>query len=446
MRSLNPQSTIHNPQSAIAIDVICRFGPNEGEANAILNLQSGSDNPQSTIRNPQLSVRPLLKWAGGKRQLLPVFRRFYPREFGAYFEPFVGSGAVFFDLHAARALDGRRVVLTDSNRDLVGCYRTVRDDPAGVVAALERLARGHATEGERHYYAVRDQFNDQRRQLPARTMAYTPALAAMLIYLNRTGFNGLFRLNGDGRFNVPVGPLHAPADCRSRSHLRHLAHPLAAGRLDRAGGVRRRAEESATSRLSLFRPAVRAAVGDGAVHRVYRVGILACRPRAAARCRGDVGRSRVPRDGEQLERPGRRQPVRGRPDNRGRGIAALPAAGAPCDQLAIRRPRRDNRAPADQSRAPSLTAVRRTSTGLADHGSHTDQTCHRSRGHSRISSVTELGGQTRISYGRVTRPSKPDPLRRGTKLLGVALASQAWVAWTLKTQPHPGVAAALAFY
>jgi DNA adenine methylase len=210
VESLNPQSTIHNPQSAIAIDAICRFGPNEGEANAILNLQSGSVNPQSTIRNPQLSVRPLLKWAGGKRQLLPAFRRFYPREFGAYFEPFVGSGAVFFDLHAARALDGRRVVLTDSNRDLVGCYRTVRDDPAGVVAALERLARGHATEGERHYYAVRDQFNDQRRQLPARTMAYTPALAAMLIYLNRTGFNGLFRLNGDGRFNVPVGRYTRP--------------------------------------------------------------------------------------------------------------------------------------------------------------------------------------------------------------------------------------------
>jgi DNA adenine methylase len=166
-------------------------------------------NPQSAIRNPQ-SVRPLLKWAGGKRQLLAAFRRFYPRDFGTYFEPFVGSGAVFFDLHSARALDGRKVVLTDNNRDLVGCYRMVRDEPAGVVAALERLARGHAVESERHYYAVRDEFNRLRNELPARTTAYTPVLAAMLIYLNRTGFNGLFRLNGDGRFNVPAGRYARP--------------------------------------------------------------------------------------------------------------------------------------------------------------------------------------------------------------------------------------------
>ena len=148
--------------------------------------------------------RPLLKWAGGKRQLLPVFRRFYPREFGAYFEPFVGSGAVFFDLHAAERLDGRRVVLTDSNDDLVGCYRAVRDDPAGVVAALEPLAAGHDAGGPDHYYVVRESFNRLRRELPPKA-SYTPALAAMLIYLNRTGFNGLFRLNGDGGFNVPAG-------------------------------------------------------------------------------------------------------------------------------------------------------------------------------------------------------------------------------------------------
>jgi DNA adenine methylase len=165
--------------------------------------------PQSAIRHLQ-SVRPLLKWAGGKRQLLPAFRRFYPHEFGAYFEPFVGSGAVFFDLHSARALDGRRVRLTDSNRDLVGCYRMVRDNPSGVVEALERLAVGHAADGERHYYEVRDAFNALRDAMPSRAPVYTPALAAMLIYLNRTGFNGLFRLNGDGRFNVPAGRYARP--------------------------------------------------------------------------------------------------------------------------------------------------------------------------------------------------------------------------------------------
>jgi len=168
-------------------------------------LRSSSRSRRGPSREDAQFVRPLLKWAGGKRQLLPAFRRFYPREFGTYFEPFVGSGAVFFDLHSARALERRRVVLTDSNRDLVGCYRMVRDDPAGVVATLERLAHGHAAENERHYYAVRDEFNRRRCQLPTRAIAYTPDLAAMLIYLNRTGFNGLFRLNGDGRFNVPAG-------------------------------------------------------------------------------------------------------------------------------------------------------------------------------------------------------------------------------------------------
>jgi DNA adenine methylase len=192
----------------LRIDGIEPFRRNVVEVIAI-RTQHAIGNPQPTIRHPQ-SVRPLLKWAGGKRQLLPAFRRFYPREFGAYFEPFVGSGAVFFDLHGARALDGRRVVLTDSNRDLVGCYRMVRDDPAGVVAALELLARGHAADGDQHYYAVREEFNGRRSELPARRIAYTPALAAMLIYLNRTGFNGLFRLNGDGRFNVPAGRYTRP--------------------------------------------------------------------------------------------------------------------------------------------------------------------------------------------------------------------------------------------
>ena len=150
--------------------------------------------------------RPLLKWAGGKRQLLPALRSFYPEHFRRYFEPFLGSGAVFFDLHASGRLQGRRATLTDSNLDLIGCYEMVRDHTADVATALARLARGHRAEGAAHFYRVRERFNRLRqRQAVAGERAYTPALAAMLIYLNRTGFNGLFRLNGDGEFNVPVG-------------------------------------------------------------------------------------------------------------------------------------------------------------------------------------------------------------------------------------------------
>ena len=163
---------------------------------------------------PTYQVRPLLKWAGGKRQLLPRLRRFYPPAFNRYIEPFCGSGAVFFDLHAAGRLRGHDVVLIDSNADLIGCYELVRDACDGVARALEQLATAHAADGRAHYYAVRDErFNplrNERRQADGR-IAYTPELAAMFIYLNRTGFNGLFRLNASGGFNVPAGRYARPA-------------------------------------------------------------------------------------------------------------------------------------------------------------------------------------------------------------------------------------------
>jgi DNA adenine methylase len=170
--------------------------------------------PQTAIRNPQsATARPLLKWAGGKRQLLPHLRRFYPSAFNRYIEPFFGSGAVFFDLHAAGRLRDHEVVLIDSNADLIGCYETVRSQPDAVARELERLAAAHARDGRAQYYAVRDgQFNPARDRLRAGDgrIAYTPQLAAMLIYLNRTGFNGLFRLNARGAFNVPAGRYERP--------------------------------------------------------------------------------------------------------------------------------------------------------------------------------------------------------------------------------------------
>lgn len=155
-------------------------------------------------------MRPLLKWAGGKRQLLAHFRRFYPAGFHRYFEPFLGSGAVFFDLRSAGRLDGRPVHLTDSNADLIACYTAVRDEADAVIAALRRLEAGHRRDGAAHYYRVRERFNARRRARSARDAA---RLAAMLIYLNRTGYNGLFRLNAAGEFNVPVGRYQRPKVC-----------------------------------------------------------------------------------------------------------------------------------------------------------------------------------------------------------------------------------------
>ena len=135
---------------------------------------------------------------------------------------------MFFDLHARGLLDGRGARLADVNPDLVGCYRTVRDRSDAVIAALSRLQATHRARGDAFYYEVRDQrFNPARalmQQTPAATAAdrYTPALAAMLIFLNRTGFNGLFRLNRDGAFNVPVGRYAAPRIC-DPEHIRMVA-------------------------------------------------------------------------------------------------------------------------------------------------------------------------------------------------------------------------------
>ena len=158
--------------------------------------------------------RPFLKWAGGKRQLLPVLRTYYPRVIRGYHEPFLGSGAVYFDLTAAGRLPGTPVWLSDENPDLVGCYCRVRDSVDAVIAALERLAAGHAEGGRDFYYEVRDgRFNPARAGWMARggdPNAYSIELAAELLYLNRTGYNGLFRLNRRGGYNVPAGRYERP--------------------------------------------------------------------------------------------------------------------------------------------------------------------------------------------------------------------------------------------
>jgi len=167
--------------------------------------------------------RPLLKWAGGKRQLLPALRRFYPAAFKRYIEPFFGSGAVFFDLHAAGRLEGRQAWLVDDNADLIGCYSMLTSRTDAVIAALRRLASEHDARGTDFYYEVRDtRFNPMRAEAGG---AYTPEMAAMLIYLNRTGFNGLFRLNKAGAFNVPAGRYVNPR-ILDEAHLRQVAAAL----------------------------------------------------------------------------------------------------------------------------------------------------------------------------------------------------------------------------
>jgi len=160
---------------------------------------------------------PFLKWAGGKRQLLPQIRRCVPARFGAYAEPFLGSGAVCFDRVRQGRLPGVPVRLSDTNADLIGTYEALRDDVEAVITRLMHLARGHARDAARHYYEVRDvQFNRIRAGAAggAALSSHTRVdLAAAFIYLNRTCYNGLYRTNALGAFNTPMGRYVRPRIC-----------------------------------------------------------------------------------------------------------------------------------------------------------------------------------------------------------------------------------------
>ncbi len=137
---------------------------------------------------------PVLKWAGGKRQLLPEILSRLPARIGTYFEPFVGGGAVFFALAAERRFE--RAVLSDRNPDLVEVYLAIQ---SSVEDVIERLRHHRERHSEQEYYRVRD--------LRPRSRV---ARAARTLYLNRTGFNGLYRVNKSGVFNVPFGRYENP--------------------------------------------------------------------------------------------------------------------------------------------------------------------------------------------------------------------------------------------
>jgi DNA adenine methylase len=156
---------------------------------------------------------PFLKWAGGKTQLLSQFEPLYPPagSVDRYVEPFVGSGAVFF--HVRRALRPRAVILADNNEELINAYRAVRDRAEEIVRLL---AEHKASHSEEHYYAVRAL---DPRGLP------DAARAARLIYLNKTCFNGLYRVNGRGQFNVPIGRYTDPP-ILDAENLREVARAL----------------------------------------------------------------------------------------------------------------------------------------------------------------------------------------------------------------------------
>ncbi|MGB3137318.1 MAG: DNA adenine methylase [Nodosilinea sp.] len=143
-----------------------------------------------------LYPRPFLKWAGGKGRLLSQYEPFLPQHIDTYYEPFLGGGALFFHL-AGRA---SRAVLGDINPELVNVYCCVRDRVEALIRHLWDHQRRHSSD---YYYEVRQR---QSSQSPVER-------AARLIYLNKTCYNGLYRENSQGHFNVPVGKYKNPAIC-----------------------------------------------------------------------------------------------------------------------------------------------------------------------------------------------------------------------------------------
>ncbi|HUF80443.1 MAG TPA: Dam family site-specific DNA-(adenine-N6)-methyltransferase, partial [Burkholderiales bacterium] len=149
-------------------------------------------------------ARPFLKWAGGKRSLAPKVVEMLPASYRRYVEPFLGAGAVFFAAQEKRR--DLAAVLSDLNAELVSAFEVVRDRPGALIEQLQALQAGYLAgdkEGRRaFYYEVRARTPEERVERAART-----------IFLNRTGYNGLYRVNRAGRFNVPHGRYARPAIC-----------------------------------------------------------------------------------------------------------------------------------------------------------------------------------------------------------------------------------------
>ncbi|MEM9007543.1 MAG: DNA adenine methylase [Cyanobacteria bacterium P01_F01_bin.86] len=149
-----------------------------------------------TVTSPRLAPRPFLKWAGGKGRLIEQYQPYFPRRFRRYCEPFLGGGAIFF--HLSDSCQQAR--LADLNEELVNVYACVQNEVEAVIELLERHRLNHC---QTYYYAVRSQV----------TLTSPTQRAARLIYLNKTCFNGLYRENSKGYFNVPMGRYKNPKIC-----------------------------------------------------------------------------------------------------------------------------------------------------------------------------------------------------------------------------------------
>jgi len=147
-------------------------------------------------------AQPFIKWVGGKRGLLSQVIPLLPKEFNNYFEPFVGGGALFFELYAQGKLDGKKVYLFDINAELINTYNIVKENPSKLIEKLHEFKKKHSKE---YYYEVRA-WDRKKNFLQTDDLMR----AARFIYLNKTCFNGLYRVNKSNQNNVPMGSYKNP--------------------------------------------------------------------------------------------------------------------------------------------------------------------------------------------------------------------------------------------
>lgn len=144
----------------------------------------------------EVALQPFTKWTGGKRQLLPVIRELMPKTYNRYFEPFVGGGALFFDLAPKDA------VINDFNAELINCYQQIKDNPQELIEIL----KVHQEYNSKEYYLdLRSADRDERIDMMSEVQR-----AARILYMLRVDFNGLYRVNSKNQFNVPYGRYKNP--------------------------------------------------------------------------------------------------------------------------------------------------------------------------------------------------------------------------------------------
>ena len=144
----------------------------------------------------EVTLQPFTKWTGGKRQLLPVIRELMPKTYNRYFEPFVGGGALFFDLAPKDA------VINDFNTELINCYQQIKENPQELIEIL----KVHQEYNSKEYYLdLRSADRDERIDMMSEVQR-----AARILYMLRVDFNGLYRVNSKNQFNVPYGRYKNP--------------------------------------------------------------------------------------------------------------------------------------------------------------------------------------------------------------------------------------------